>query len=131
MRNKMKKLLLILALVSLTGCASIMEMIPSGWDANQAKVITDIQLQARHIDCKADLAPQVNKLAQDVEWFDIYAKTKPTRDIAKLTGTITDTVKELQDRVAKGPVSPLYCDLKKKIIQQQADILAKSVQGRF
>jgi hypothetical protein len=108
-----------------------MEYIPSSWDVNQAKVITDIQLQVRHFDCKADLAPQVNKLAQDVEWFDIYAKTKPTRDIAKLTGTITDTVTELKDRVAKGPVSPLYCDLKKKIIQQQADILAKSVQGRF
>ena len=127
----MKQLLIACALVALTGCASIMEMIPSGWDANQAKVITDIQQQARHIDCKADLAPQVNKLAQDVEWFDIYAKTKPTRDIAKLTSTINTTVKELQDRVAKGPVSPLYCDLKKKIIQQQADILAKSVQGRF
>ena len=127
----MKKLLIVLAFLSLTGCASIMEYIPSGWDANQAKVITDIQLEVRHFDCKADLAPQVNKLAQDVEWFNIYAKTKPTRDIAKLTGTITDTVKELQDRVAKGPVSPLYCDLKKKIIQQQADILAKSVQGRF
>jgi PBP1b-binding outer membrane lipoprotein LpoB len=127
----MKKLLIVLAFLSLTGCASIMEMIPSGWDVNQAKVITDIQLQVRHFDCKADLAPQVNKLAQDVEWFDIYAKTKPTRDINKLTGTITETVKELQERVAKGPVSPLYCDLKKKIIQQQADILAKSVQGRF
>ena len=127
----MKKLIVVCAFFALTGCASIMEMIPSGWDVNQAKVITDIQLQVRHFDCKADLAPQVNKLAQDVEWFDIYAKTKPTRDIAKLTGTITDTVKELQERVAKGPVSPLYCDLKKKIIQQQADILAKSVQGRF
>jgi PBP1b-binding outer membrane lipoprotein LpoB len=127
----MKRLLLVLAFLSLTGCASIMEMIPSGWDVNQAKVITDIQQQVRHFDCKAELAPQVNKLAQDVEWFDIYAKTKPTRDIAKLTGTITDTVKELQDRVSKGPVSPLYCDLKKKIIQQQADILVKSVQGRF
>jgi PBP1b-binding outer membrane lipoprotein LpoB len=127
----MKRLLAVCAFFALTGCASIMEMIPSGWDVNQAKVITDIQLQVRHFDCKADLAPQVNKLAQDVEWFDIYAKTKPTRDIAKLTDTITDTVKELQDRVAKGPVSPLYCDLKKKIIQQQADILAKSVQGRF
>jgi len=127
----MKKLLIVCAFFALTGCASIMEMIPSGWDVNQAKVITDIQLQVRHFDCKADLAPQVNKLAQDVEWFDIYAKTKPTRDIAKLTGTITDTVKELQDRVTKGPVSPLYCDLKKKIIQQQSDILAKSVQGRF
>ena len=127
----MKKLLAILALVSLTGCASIMEYIPSGWDANQARVITDIQQPARHIDCKAELTPQVDKLARDIEWFDIYAKTKPTRDIAKLTGTITDTVTELKDRVAKGSVSPLYCDLKKKIIQQQADILAKSVQGRF
>jgi hypothetical protein len=83
------------------------------------------------MDCKADLKPQIEQLSRDVEWFDIYAKTKPTRDIAKLTGTITDTVTELKDRVAKGPVSPLYCDLKKKIIQQQADILAKSVQGRF
>ena len=127
----MKKILVVLAFLSLTGCASIMEMIPSGWDANQARVITDIQLEVRHFDCKADLAPQVNRLALDVEWFDIYAKTKPTRDISKLTGTITDTVKELQDRVNKGPVSPMYCDLKKKIIQQQADILAKSVQGRF
>jgi hypothetical protein len=127
----MKKLIIVVAFLSLTGCASIMEMIPSGWDVNQAKVITDIQLEVRHFDCKSDLKPQVDQLARDVEWFDIYAKTKPTRDIAKLTGTITDTVKELQDRVAKGPVSPLYCDLKKKIIQQQVDIISKSVQGRF
>jgi len=127
----MKRLASVCVLVALTGCASITEMIPSGWDVNQARVITDIQFQARHIDCRAELAPQVNRLAQDIEWFDIYAKTKPTRDIAKLTGTITDTVKELQERTSKGPVSPLYCDLKKKIIQQQADILAKSVQGRF
>jgi len=127
----MKRILIVIAFLSLTGCASIMEMIPSRWDVNQARVITDIQQQARHIDCKAELKPQVDRLAQDVEWFDIYAKTTPTRDIARLTSTITDTVKELQDRVAKGPVSPLYCDLKKKIIQQQADILAGSVQGRF
>ena len=127
----MKRLLIACMLVALSGCASIMEYIPSSWDVNQAKVITDIQQQVRHFDCKADLAPQVNQLARNVEWFDIYSQTKPTRDINKLTGTIKDTVKELQERVAKGPVSPLYCDLKKKIIQQQADILAKSVQGRF
>jgi PBP1b-binding outer membrane lipoprotein LpoB len=127
----MKRLLAVVAFISLTGCAGMMEMIPSGWDVNQARVITDIQLEVRHFDCKAELKPQVDQLARDVEWFDIYAKTKPTRDIAKLTGTITETVRELQDRVKAGPVSPLYCDLKKKIIQQQADILAKSVQGRF
>ena len=127
----MKRLIAVVAFLSLTGCASIIEMIPSSWDVNQARAITDIQLEVRHFDCKAELKPQVEQLARDVEWFDIYSQTKPTRDINKLTGTIKDTVKELQERVAKGPVSPLYCDLKKKIIQQQADILAKSVQGRF
>jgi PBP1b-binding outer membrane lipoprotein LpoB len=127
----MKKILVVCAFFALSGCASIMDMIPSRWDVNQSKMITDIQLKVRHFDCKADLKPQVDQLARDVEWFDIYANTKSTRDIAKLTSTITDTVKELQERVNKGPVSPLYCDLKKEIIQQQADILAKSVQGRF
>ena len=127
----MKRLLAVCAFFALTGCASIMEYIPSSWDVNQAKVITDIQLEVKHFDCKAELKPQVDQLAKNVEWFDIYSQTKPTRDINKLTGVIKDTVKELQDRVSKGPVSPLYCDLKKKIIQQQADILAKSVQGRF
>jgi len=127
----MKKLLVVFAFLSLTGCASIMEMIPSRWDVNQAKVITDIQVQANHFDCKADQASQLSALAINVEWFDTYARTKPTRDISKLTGTLTTTVKEYQDRLAKGPVSPLYCDLKLKIIKQQTEILTGSVQGRF
>ena len=127
----MKKLATLLLIISLTGCASIMEYIPSSWDANQAKSITDIQQQVRRFDCKGDQARQLNILATDVEWFDIYAKTKPTRDITKLTVTLNDTVKEYKDRLDKGPVSPLYCDLKIKIIRQQTDIIAKSVQGRF
>ena len=127
----MKRLIAVIAFLSLTGCASIMEYIPSSWDVNQAKVITDIQQQTRRFDCKGDQARQLNILATDVEWFDIYAKTKPTRDIAKLTVTLNDTVKEYKDRLDKGPVSPLYCDLKIKIIKQQTDIIAKSVQGRF
>ena len=127
----MKKLIAVLFVVSLTGCSTLMEYIPSSWDVNQAKVITDIQQQTRRFDCKGDQARQLNILATDVEWFDIYAKTKPTRDIAKLTVTLNDTVKEYKDRLDKGPVSPLYCDLKIKIIKQQTDIIAKSVQGRF
>jgi hypothetical protein len=127
----MKKLITILTLVSLTGCASIMEKIPSRWDVNQAKVITDIQVQVNHFDCKGDQVAQLNALSLNVEWFDIYAKTKPTRDISKLTSTLTTTVKEYQDRLKSGPVSPLYCDLKVKIIKQQTEILTGSVQGRF
>jgi len=127
----MKKLFLILAVAGLTGCSTIMEYVPSRWDVNQAKSITDIQQQTRRFDCKGDQAAQINQLDNSIEWFDIYAKSKPTRDIAKLTDTMTTTVKEYKDRLAKGPVSPLYCDLKKKVLIQQSDILSRSVQGRF
>lgn len=127
----MKKIILLVAFLSLTGCANIMTLIPSKWDDNQAKAITDIQQDARRFDCKGNLVAQLNKLDLEIEWFDIYAQTKPTRDVNKLTETLTTTVKEFQDRATKGSVSPLYCDLKKKIIQQQADIIAAGVMGRF
>lgn len=127
----MKKLLTILAFISLTGCSTIMDYFPSRWDANQAKVITDIQQSARRFDCKGDQLAQINALEKNIEWFEIYAKTKPTRDVANLTTTLVETVKEYQDRLAKGPVSPVYCEIKKKLFVQQADILASTVQGRF
>ena len=127
----MKRLIAVVAFLSLTGCASIMEMIPSRWDVNQAKSITDIQQQAKRFDCKGDQVAQINSLDQNVEWFVIYSKTKPTRDITKLTDTLQTTVSEYKERLKTGPVSPLYCDLKRKIIIQQTEILASSVQGRF
>jgi uncharacterized protein YceK len=127
----MKKLFLILAVVGLAGCSTIMDYIPSRWDVNQAKVATDIQQQARQFDCKANQAEQLAGLQKNIEWFDLYAKTKPTRDVAKLTAPMSTTVKEFQDRVAKAPVSPLYCDMKRKLFIQQADIIGGAVQGRF
>ena len=41
------------------------------------------------------------------------------------------TVAEFKNRSDKGPVSPLYCDLKRKIIIQQSAIIAKAVQMRY
>lgn len=127
----MKKFILALAFVSLTGCSTIKEWIPVKWDANQSQSITSIQQTTRNFDCKGDIAQQSKALAQQVEWFSIYAESKPTRDVISLASKMTDTVKELQDRSSKGPVSPLYCDLKKKILVQQADMIAHTVQGRF
>jgi hypothetical protein len=127
----MKHLVALLLVVTLTGCAGLIEKFPSRWDVNQAKVVTDIQQGAKRFDCKGDQLAQLTALDKDVEWFDIYAKTKPTRDVAKLTKTMADTVNEFKDRASKGPVSPLYCELKKKIIIQQSEIIAGAVQGRF
>ena len=127
----MKKILLVLAVVGLTGCSTIKDWIPVRWDANHSQSITTIQQTTRNFDCKADIAQQARDLAQKVEWFEIYAKNKPTRDVIVPAGKMSDSVKELVDRTSKGPVSPTYCEIKKKILIQQADMLAHTVQGRF
>ena len=46
-------------------------------------------------------------------------------------GLMTNTVKELNDRSSKGQVSVVYCDIKKKIMIQQANTIGHMIQGRF
>ena len=127
----MKKLILVIAVTTLAGCSSLKELWPSRWDVNQSKVVTDIQQTTRNFNCKGDLVAQTKVLSEQVEWLDIYSQTKGTADVVKITDVMKDTTRDLQTRVSKGPVSPLYCDLKKKILIQQADIIATTIQGRF
>lgn len=127
----MKKLLAVTTLILLTGCSTVKDWWPSRWDVNQSKAVTDVQQTTRNFDCKGDIAAQTKTLATQVEWLDIYSQTKGTRDVVQITSMMKETTKELQDRIAKGPVSPMYCDLKKKILIQQADIIGTTIQGRF
>jgi hypothetical protein len=127
----MKKIIIVLAIVGLTGCSTIKDWIPVKWDANQSHAITSIQQSTRNFDCKGDIAQQSKALLQQIEWFKIYSESKPTRDVISPIGRMNETVKELNERTTKGPVSPLYCDLKKKLMVQQSDMIAHTVQGRF
>jgi len=127
----MKKFLVVLAVVSLTGCSTIKDWIPVRWDANQSQSITTIQQTTRNFDCKGDIAQQAKDLSGKIQWFTIYSESKPTRDVIGPIGHMNDTVKELVDRSSKGPVSPMYCEIKKKLMIQQADMVAHTVQGRF
>lgn len=127
----MKKIILTFAIVALTGCSTVKDWIPVRWDSNQSQSITTIQQTTRNFDCKSDIAQQSKALSHQVEWFTIYSQSKPTRDVIGPIGHMNDTVKELVDRSSKGPVSPMYCEIKKKILIQQADMVAHTVQGRF
>lgn len=125
----MKRLAVILMFTTLSGCSSLVDMIPSRWDVNQAKVTTDLRQATHNFDCKGDQRAQLKVIAEQVQWFELYSESKGTKDVAQLGKTLQATVKEFQDRAQ--PVSPLYCDLKKKLMIQQADIIAKTTQGRF
>lgn len=127
----MKKLLVVFAFIGLSGCASIIDMIPSRWDVNQSKIVTDIQQTATNFDCKGDQRAQLDTLAKQIQWFELYSSSKKTKDVANLGQTMVTTTKEFQERLDKGPVSPMYCELKKKLFVQQAEIMGRAVQGRF
>ena len=122
----MKKIVLTVTFLFITGCS----LIPSRFDLNEAKIMTDIQLTSRNFDCK-NANDQVKLLSNEIEWLQTYSKFRGSRDIASIVEEIATTTQELKDRLDKGPISPMYCDLKKKILIQQADITAKAVQGRF
>ena len=127
----MKKVIVITSIALLTGCASVKEWIPVRWDANQSQAITTIQQSTRRFDCAGDIAQQSQSLSRELEWFQIYAENKPTRDVIEPAKLMAKTVNELVERSSKGKVSVVYCDIKKKIMVQQADMIAHTVQGRF
>ena len=122
----MKHILLLVTIISISGCS----LIPSKFDLNEAKAITDIQLTARTFDCKKPVE-QVEVLSNEIVWLQTYSKFRGSRDVVAVVEGIAITTQELKDRLEKGSISPMYCDLKKKILIQQADITAKAVQGRF
>jgi hypothetical protein len=127
----MKKLLVVLTVVVLAGCGSLKEYIPSRWDVNQAKVVTDLRQQTINFDCKGDLKSQLKAIESTAQWYRLYSEGKGTNDVVKMGDTLATTAKEFDERLDKGSVSPVYCDLKKKLMIQQADIMARAVQGRF
>lgn len=104
---------------------------PSKWDPNQAKVVTDLRQSASNFDCKGNITEQLMIINYQLQWFEMYSESKGTKDVAHMGDAIRTTTKEFQERVVKGPVSPIYCDLKKKLLVQQTDIMARAVQGRF
>ena len=122
----MKRILLLITVIALVSCSYI----PSKWDVNEAKTITDIQITTRYFDC-SNASKQIAKLQRQITWFEVYSQFKGSRDVSAIFVDISKTVNDFKARTDKGPISPMYCELKKKILIQQSDITAKAIQGRF
>lgn len=131
----MKKLLAVLSLALLSGCAGLTGLIPSFWDDNQSSRIVTVRLDVERLDCRAAQLPQVVKLRDDLAWFKLYSESKGGRqaDVIALTNPMTATVEDWYKRVAAEGHrdNPIYCDLKKRVLQEQSARAAKAVLGRF
>lgn len=122
--------LFILAAIALTGCSTIQSWIPSFWDDNQSRSIITARQQIENIDCALPQQPQVLAIHRELQWFTMYSESKGAlqRDVMRLTEPMTETTGAWLKR---GEGSTAYCELKKRVLTQQAHRAAAAVLGRY
>ena len=131
----MKTIFAIIVAAALSGCAGLTGLIPSFWDDNQSSRIVSVRLDIERLDCKAAQRAQVIKIRDDLEWFRLYSESKGGRqaDVLALTKPMSETVEDWYKRVSTEghKDNAIYCDLKKRVLQEQSARAAKAILGRF
>jgi hypothetical protein len=129
----MKRILLVACVVVLSGCSTVQSWIPSFWDDNQAAKITDIRLTVDRIDCSKDQLAQAYQLRDQLRWFELYSRSKGSlqRDVLALIEPIQRTTEDWYKRSLDGQGSVGYCNIKKRILEQQTERAAKGIMGRW
>lgn len=130
----MKRLTTFLAVILLSGCAAIIDQIPSFNDPNQSRSIIQVRASVDSLDCSKPQALQVEVIRRELRWFRLYSESRGRQaDVLRLTDPILATVDDFHKRVnSAGHVdNPTYCNLKKQILQQQTKRAAEVVLGRF
>jgi len=127
----MNKLAVSFLLLSLVGCSTIKDKIPSFWDDNQSRAVIDIRQSVINLDCKQPHAPQVAEIKKHMDWLILYSQIKDTRDVLRLVKPMNETVNDFYDRSNVKQGSETYCNMKKKILDTQSGTVAKAVLGRF
>jgi hypothetical protein len=130
----MKRYLIIpLLVLTLSGCATVKEWVPSFSDPNQSARIIDVRQSVAQLDCKQDHVIQVKKIKDNLQWFVLYSESKGWRqnDVLKLVKPMQETVDDFYKRSLDKQGTETYCEIKKKIMTTQADKAAGAVLGRF
>ena len=119
--------------VMLTGCATVSTWIPSFWDDNQSARIVDVRLGIDRLNCAGDQLAQITRIRDDLRWFELYSASKGPlqQDVIKLIAPMQATVEDMYTRTVKAPTSVTYCELKRTIMQQQAQRAAAGILGRW
>jgi uncharacterized protein YceK len=129
----MRKFIIMIAAVMLSGCASIQGMIPSFSDTNQSARIVDVRYHVERLNCAQPHLPQALAIEQHILWFQLYSESKGARqqDVLKLIKPLQDTVTDFVKRSQEQQGTETYCAIKKKIMQTQSRRAAEAVLGRF
>lgn len=114
----MKRTFLILLVVLLTGCSTVKGWVPSFWDDNQSHHIIDVRLAVEQLDCSQPHLPQVQKIYNDLRWFELYSDSKGWQqaDVLRLTEPMKASIDDFVRRSQAGQGSVGYCEIKKRLL---------------
>jgi len=129
----MKKLLLITTLL-LSGCATFNDALDAylmKYDNNEYKLITEIRTKAGVAKDKCRDPVESKKLAKELSYTSAflmhYAEHLPhNKPIQQATVELNDMVKGLSDKYDSGTVSPVFCKIKFKNIEDSANTMQQS-----
>ncbi len=129
----MKILIAVIVSITLSGCSTVKSWIPSFWDDNQSARIVDVRLAVDRIDCSQPQLAQAQRVRDDLRWFELYSQSKGWRqaDVLRIIKPMQDTVEDWYRRSLDAQGTKGYCEIKKKILQQQSERAAQAVLGRF
>lgn len=124
------QIITLLFVLALTGCSTIQSWIPSFWDDNQSHYIAQTRLDIEQIDCAREQLPQVQSLQRDLRLFELYSESKGSlqKDVLRVVEPMKATVDEWAKR---GEGSKTYCEIKRKLLTQQAERAARVILGRW
>ena len=130
----MKILAAAMITLSLTGCASLVDMIPSFWDDNQSAKIVDIRQTVAGISCEPGTQlDDAEMLLYEIEWFKLYSQSKGSRqkDVLRIIAPMEETAQDWAKRSREKEGSKTYCEIKKKLLVKQSSRAAEAILGRF
>jgi hypothetical protein len=132
----MKKLLLALIVVSISGCALVDAYLMTHYDPNEYKLITDIRAEAQLYKSQCDNAEvsktNAEKLANDTQLFVLYSEHIPRNELLITSSKDLQSIaRGLADQYSKAnKVSPTFCKIKFNSIETSADKMQSVIARR-
>ena len=130
----MRKIIAIVLVSLLTGCAGIASKIPSFWDDNQSAKIIDARLSVERIDCASEgVKLQVAQVRDQLLWFELYSESKGPRqkDVIQMIQPARETVEDMHKRLSTGQASKGYCEIKVRVLRSQTQRASEAILGRY
>jgi hypothetical protein len=130
----MRKLLIVVAVALLNGCAVYDAMVMTGYDPNEYRIITEVRVEAIHYKSQCGTATaQANAqaMAYKTDLFEKYSEQIPhNHDGYGASKSLNEIAQGLVDRYTKGPVPDVFCKLKYGSIENSAQVIQHVIGNR-